>query len=373
MNKRDLIILVVITILCSLLFFGIVYSDSKIYIHLTRYFLGVSSNPPAGWLSTRPLIPLIVSPLAFFIWLPVAYGIINTLFWIGSVILMYLLTLEITRSRHIAFNASILLISNPPVLLYFCSVMLEAGSTFFALLILWLYLRSSELLNQKICYIYSLLSGIGILAKESTLPVIISILLLGIINKNLRKTLLYILLLIIPAVSWQMITTFWIGENYLTHYMSAGLEYSQERYGALFYANIIDILKAFALGHFPLSILTLILGFFNLENKKQNLTFYSLLIPALSAYFLWPFRDLRIAVVAFYATIPLAGIGLETMIKSLTTKPLLDVLSPSMWRIILYVLNFILSILYVSHSLGRFSPPWDIYLFAESSLRAGLS
>lgn len=373
MSKRYILSLALISIFSSMLFFGIVYSDSKIYIHLTRYFLGISSNPPAGWLSTRPLIPLIVSPLAAFLWIPIAYGIVNTIFWVGSVILTFFLTLEITRSYNVAFNASILLCFSPPVLLYFGSVMLEAGSTFFTLTILFLYLRYIKSSSSKRYYLLSILSGIGLLAKESTLPSVLSILLLGLVHKNFKRTLLYVICSVIPVIFWQLFTTFWIGENYWTHYLRAGIEYSQKRYGVSFYADIVDILKAIALGHFPLAVIAVIIGFFNVDDKKLNLIFYSLLIPAFLSYLLWPFRDLRIAVVTFYATMPLAGIGLEMMIGSLHNKPLLNIISYKLLRITLYLLNIVLSTLYVYYSLGRFSMPWDIYLFAESSLKAGLS
>ena len=373
MNRKYILTLGAVTVFCSILFFGIVYSDSKIYIHLTRYFLGISPYPPAGWLSARPLIPLIASPLATVLWIPIAYGVVNIILWIGSTFLTYFITLEITRSRNIAFNASILLCVSPPALLYFGSVMLEAGSTFFTLLILWLYLQFIKSSNNIHYYVLSILSGIGLLAKESTLPVVISILLLSLVNKNLRKTILYVIFLVLPVICWQIFTTFWIGENYWTHYLRAGLQYSQERYGVLFYADLVDISKAIALSHFPFAILALIIGFFNLNDRRQNLIFYSLLIPAFISYLLWPFRDLRIGVVTFYATMPLAGIGLEEIIKALYSKPFLNTLSINILRITIYVLNLTLSILYVYYHLGRFSPPWDIYVFAESSLQAGIS
>jgi hypothetical protein len=133
------------------------------------------------------------------------------------------------------------------------------------------------------------------------------------------------------------------------------------------------VLKATALSRLPLTILALIIGFFNLHDRRQNLIFYSLLIPAFISYLLWPFGDLRIGVVTFYATMPLAGIGLEEIIKSLYSKPFLNILSIKVLRIIIYILNSTLSILYVYYHLGRCSPPWDIYIFAESSLEAGSS
>jgi len=278
----------------------------------------------------------------------------------------------ITGSREQSLTAALLFTTSPPTLLYFGSVMLEAGSTFFALLILWTYLRLQDRLNRPKSLLIGILVGLGILSKETTLPVIAAILFLGITAHRFKWTLLWILPLIIPSIIWQGYTTLTWGENYWTHYVRAGLEYSERRYGISFYADAVDILKALALSHFPMAVIGLITGFFSLTDRKQNLIFYSLLLPAFSAYLLWPFRDLRIGVVTYYATMPLAGIGMEYIVKSFKQKPLFNkVDSKAMW-FILCLAHIIISITYVYIRLGTFSPPWDIYLFAPSSLKAGL-
>lgn len=368
MEKKDALFLIFLCLGLNMLFFGIVYSDSKIYIHLTRYFLGISENPPAGWLSSRPLLPLLVAPLASQLYIPIAYGLVNTFFWIGSALLAYFMTAKLIGQRYPAIAAAVLLSSSPPTLLYFGSVMLEGGSTFFTLLTIWLYFK---FLNRP-RYLLPLIAGIGVLAKESTLPAAATILLLGVLNRNVKNCLKYIAILAIPVLVWQTYTTITFGENYITHYLRAGIEYSQTRYGTPFYADAVDILKALALGHFPLAAPSLLLGFMNTSERRVNLTYYALLAPALMSYLAWPFRDLRIAVVAYYATMPIAGVGFEDMVRKLSSKPLIDKIGPETLRIILYAAQIAASVLYVYTSLGRLSPPWDIYLFAPSSLQAGL-
>ncbi|MDJ0272642.1 MAG: hypothetical protein QXN23_02075 [Candidatus Caldarchaeum sp.] len=123
-----------------------------------------------------------------------------------------------------------------------------AGATFFAFLTLWLYLKFR---NERKLLFVPILAGVGLLAKESTLPVVLSIVLLGLIDKEYRKTIKFTILLAIPAIVWQTYTTLAFGENYITHYLRAGIEYSQTRYSIPFYSDLIDILKALALGHFP--------------------------------------------------------------------------------------------------------------------------
>jgi 4-amino-4-deoxy-L-arabinose transferase-like glycosyltransferase len=81
--------------------------------------------------------------------------------------------------------------------------MLEAGSTFFALLILWTYLRLQNRLQEPKSLLLGALVGVGILSKETTLSVIMAILLLGIVLRRFKPTLLWVLLLIIPSIVWQ--------------------------------------------------------------------------------------------------------------------------------------------------------------------------
>jgi len=369
----DTLLIITLSVTLSILFFGIVYSDSKLYIHMTRYFSGIASiNGIEGWVSTRPLIPLIATFPSTFLWMPVAYGILNSIFWTLSTMLLYHIAIQITGSRQQALAGALLFTTSPPTLLYFGSVMLEAGSTFFALLILWMYLRLQNRLHKPKSLLLGALVGVGILSKETTLPVIVAIILLGIVLHRFKSTLLWVLLLIIPSIVWQGCTTLTWGENYLTHYVRAGLEYSERRYGTSFYANVVDIAKALALSHFPLATISLIVGFFSVADRRQNLIFYSLLLPALSAYLLWPFRDLRIGVVTYYVTMPLAGIGMDYIVKSLKQKPLINIVNSKTIFALLYLAHIIGSIAYVYSSLGTLSPPWDIYLFAPSSLEAGL-
>jgi hypothetical protein len=97
----DVLIVIALTVTCSLLFFGIVYSDSKLYIHMTRSFLGVADiKGIEGIVAARPLIPLLAAPLVAFLWMPIAYGVLNSIFWVLSSILMYDVTFRITSSRQ---------------------------------------------------------------------------------------------------------------------------------------------------------------------------------------------------------------------------------------------------------------------------------
>jgi hypothetical protein len=257
--------------------------------------------------------------------------------------------------------AALLFTTSPPTLLYFGSVMLEAGGTFFTLLILWTYLRLQDKLNKPSSLLAGVLVGVGVLSREVTLPVIASIMLLGAIARRTKWTLIWIVSLIVPSMVWQGYTTLTLKENYWTYYVKAGLEAGERMYGVKFYVNVIDIVKALILAHFLLAAVCLIVGFLSLSDRRQNLIFYSLLLPALGAYFLWPIRYFKIAVVTYYATMPLAGIGLDCIVRALEQKPLIGrVKSKVIWAA-LYLAHFVLSTSFAYNYLGTFSFPWNIY------------
>jgi len=83
----------------------------------------------------------------------------------------------------------------------------------------------------------------------------------------------------------------------------------------------------------------------------------------------WPFRDLRIAALTYYATMPIAGHGLRILAEGLSEKPLLRRVGYRAMVLLLLAANMVVTNLYVYSSLQTLSLPWDIYLFAPSSLR----
>jgi hypothetical protein len=112
-------------------------------MQLTRYYLGAADIKGVEWIfALRPLIPCWrPPPLAAFLRAPIAYGILSTAFWVSSGMLMYHITLHVTGSRQQALAAALLFATSLPTLLFFGSMLLEPGYTFFGLLILYTYLR----------------------------------------------------------------------------------------------------------------------------------------------------------------------------------------------------------------------------------------
>jgi hypothetical protein len=358
----DQVVIVALTVACASLFFGIEWGDSRLYVQLTRYYLGAADVRGVEWIfALRPLIPLLVAPLAAFLRAPIAYGILGTAFWVLSGMLMYHITLHVAGSRQQALAAALLFATSLPTLLFFGSILLEPGYTFFGLLILYTYLCLQDKLSKTSSLLAGALVGVGVLSKEMTLPVVASILLLGIAAHRIRRTFIWILLLIVPSVIWQGYVTLTYGKNY-GGLLIALLGVARQQYGAGLYATmmeVINMLKLLAWAHFPLATICSIVGFLSLNDRERNLTFYSLLLPALGAYILCPHSEIRMGVVTYYATMPLAGIGLDHIVRSLCQKPLISRVEPKVIWTAFYLLQIVASITYAYKCLRAFSPPWN--------------
>jgi hypothetical protein len=201
------------------------------------------------------------------------------------------------------------------------------------------------------------LVGVGVLSKEMTLPVVASILLLGIAAHRIKRTFNWIPLLIVPSIIWQGYVTLTYGKNY-----GALLGVARQQYGAglcTTMMEVINMLKLLAWAHFPLAAICSIVGFLSLNDRERNLTFYSLLLPALGAYILCPHSEVRMGVVTYYATMPLAGIGLDHVVRSLCQKPLISRVEPRVIWTAFCLLQIVISITYAYKSLRAFSPPWN--------------
>lgn len=369
-KSRHVIALVTtLALLQALTHFGVVYSDSKDYYSLTRFIEGLRNEPPpSNALVARPLLPALASLLDPFLGLPVAYGVFNTLFWLGSALATYSLTKDLVGSEESALYAALLLSTSWPMVLYGAASMTEAAGLFGTLVSLLLVIR---LMKSEVGFLKStlsgLLAGLMTLTREVVLTVLASAIVIVAWRRKWRLVLFIASWLTVIA-AYQFYVSYVFGANYLTHYMTAGLEYTRQRGLLHQWFDPIIISKAFLLGHAPLAWLTLLLGFLAERRRGVLLTFYALFIPCFAAFILWPFHDLRIAVMCYHATLPMAGLGLKYLCEELSSKPLLSVASKRLWALIIIVACVMASDYVVFMDWGQLSTPWDIYLFAPSSL-----
>lgn len=372
----------ILTITEAFLHFGIVYSDSKSYIAFTRYVLGETSRVSVDTLSVRPLIPFLAALPSKYLGFPIGYGLVNTLLLVGSAFLMYGVTYSLTRSKNAATFSSVLLVTTLPTLLYFSSVMTETGGLFFQLFPIYLYLqfrnqedKSNSFLNLKRrVFVYSayVLAGVGLLAREVTYLSAISLLLLALVDKRVKYAFTCLLAMVAPFLLYQIYVFITYGHVFVKTVIGSGFQYVEAKSLQHKIWDPEEIAKAFLLGHYPLTSIFLLVGLLLDEDRPRNLRYFAILLPAVLGFLAWPFRDLRIASAMFYATLPIAGLGMSYFVKYLTRKPLLNKLGERKITVILILLQVLLANLYTLRTFGKFSVPWDVYLFAPSSLRAGL-
>jgi hypothetical protein len=366
----------------AFLHFGIVYSDSKSYIAFSRYVLGETHRVSVDTLSVRPLIPFLAALPSKYLGFPIGYGLVNTLLLVGSAFMVYCVAYSLTCSKSAAALSSFLLVTTLPTLLYFSSVMTETGGLFFQLLPIYLYLRfrnqeerpNSFLNLKRRVFVYSayVLAGIGLLAREVTYLSAASLLLLALVDRRVKYAFTSLLAMVVPFLLYQNYIFITYGHVFVKTLIGSGFQYVEAKGLQHKIWDPEEIAKAFLLGHYPLTSIFLLVGLLLEEDRSRNLRYYAVLLPAVLGFLAWPFRDLRIASAMFYASLPIAGLGMSYFIKHLARKPLLNKFGEGKITAILILIQILLANLYTLRTFGRFSVPWDVYLFAPSSLRAGL-
>ena len=364
-----LLLVALLALIQALTHFGVVYSDSKDYYCLTRFIEGLRSQaPPSNALVARPLLPALAALLDPFLGLPLTYGLLNTLFWLGSALALYFLTREVVKCEESALYAALLLSSCWPMVLYAAASMTEAVGLFASLATLLLAFKLMEERSLAKLIAAGLAAGVLTLAREVVLTSLASVIVLAAWRR--RPGLMYFLASWMAVVAaYQLYVNTAFGVNYLTHYMAAGVSYTAKRGLLHQWLDPVVISKAFLLGHVPVAWLALLVGFLIEDRREVLLTFYALFIPCFAAFVLWPFHDLRIAVMCYHATLPMAGVGLKYISGALSSKPWLSALPNKLWAALIIALSVLASNYVVYLDWGQLSTPWDIYMFAPSSLK----
>ncbi|MEM2828382.1 MAG: hypothetical protein QXH61_07310 [Candidatus Nezhaarchaeales archaeon] len=368
-NKVHLALIVGLALIQALTHFGVVYSDSKNYFKLTRYFEG-RAEACIGALTARPLVPLLTVPLDLVLGLPVAYGTVNTILWAASAVLTYLITMKLFTCALSALYSALLLSTTWPMVLYGAASMTEAGGLFFTLLTTYVTLSlPAKKLSKTSLLLLGLLVGVGALAREVVLVALAFALIFLIYRRDYRSAKWFLIPSFAVVIMYQAYVHVNYGSNYLTHY-AAGLQYTERRGLLSTWFDPVTIVKALALGHAPLAFLAAMLGFLAEGRREVLLTIYMITAPALGAFIAWPFHDLRIAIATYHATMPLAGHGLKVLAERLSSKPITSLLAPNTWSALL-ILTSLVIVNWLTYLVwgGRFSLPLDVYLFAPSSLR----
>ncbi len=363
--------IILLALVQALTHFGVVYSDSKDYFSLTKYLEGARQQPPSSIaLAARPLLPTLAIPLDLIVGLPIAYGIINTLLWISSAVILFYMTRRIFKCSNSSLYAGLLLSTLWPIVLYGAASMTEVVGLFGTLLAVYmtLWIVDKEPPNLH-AFTLGLFAGVLTLSREVVLVALASALLLLTYKRKYRYLAYFLVPWIAIIFLYQSVIYVLFNVNYITHFLTAGIGYTERRGLLSQWFNPFIIAKALLLGHVPAAWLTTIIGFLREKHSEVLVLFYILFFPSIVAFVVWPFHDLRIAVLVYHATIPLAGAGLKWLCDDLSSKPAFNILPSKAWAFLIIIVSALASDYLTYINWGCLSFPWNIYLFAPSSLR----
>jgi len=158
--------------------FGSLYIDSHRYLRVASFFLGVvevnSFDPTTmSYFVFRPLVPFLASLLSPFVGLENGFALVSSVFWLGSAILLFHFTRQLTGSETVGFWTALLFNFSVPVLMFGAALMTDMASWFF--LTLGLYLLASWRTEGSLLWFgaVGLVAGVGILARQTVLALVV--------------------------------------------------------------------------------------------------------------------------------------------------------------------------------------------------------
>jgi len=231
--KQRLFWLIAITILSSLLYFGqpILWpsgmSDSGVYSWVMDYFRGQPEKilefgqGDASSLGTRPLLPLLALPFSAFFSDYTSMAIVNLLYWIGTVILLYLLVKHLYTEKT-AFITALLYSASLVPIAYNSRPLTDCGSYFFFILLIYyveVYVRSYG--AKELAWL-GLVFALALLHKESSFFALVYVgvdllyrySILEAVKKGIGVGVTFLLALI-PVTLWKNATgaSWFVGRN----------------------------------------------------------------------------------------------------------------------------------------------------------------
>jgi 4-amino-4-deoxy-L-arabinose transferase-like glycosyltransferase len=144
--------LAAITIVEILLNFGRTYTDSLEYLELAGRGVSSRSGPVGFSVNMRFLLPFLAKLLseAFpFLGLVLSFAILNCLFWIGGVIVAYVIGLKLC-DKATAFLSGLFYTTSVAMLAYGAAVLTDAAGYFFVGLSLCLVLRTTLIHKSRL-------------------------------------------------------------------------------------------------------------------------------------------------------------------------------------------------------------------------------
>lgn len=333
--------LILVSLIEALTHFASINYDSASYVGLALYFQGRGSLGLwyAGYRTGRPLVPFLASILGSFMGIVPAFGIVNTLLWCASSIVMYKFSKDILGFKSFAsFVAALLLATSFIFLDYGGSVLTDMGGFFFILVgsYVWMRVAQAKRLDLRLLVLGSLATGVGILARESVVVVpLFAITYALLTRRRVGAALLFAALCGSVDAVWLLISH----TDYSTLYRLLGQEYASTGPWKV----ALSFLVAFNLA-LPFALL----GFLKGDARKMVRFALSMLLAGLIVVLAWPVADARFSFIVFPSVFPLASAGMMVFGNRVSGKAPFDRMPGFVW-ILLVLVIYALATNYVTH------------------------
>jgi len=325
--------ILLLSLLESSLFFGKIFPDSPGYIEVAYFFNGKGTSFSQSRM-LRPLIPFLASILNKLVDISTAFGIVNLLLWLASSYVMFQLSKDLLDDSDLAWYVSISFTASLPVIIYGSGVLTDMAGFFFVILSAWLTRRLQKERSALRYLSIGTVMGLGILGREVVFACLPFFILSEISQRrdgmDYRKTLLTVLIALLPSVLWSTA----LGLNYLEWFKTGGIQYAG---GWTF--NPKELLKSVLLA-FSFLVPFAPIGFLEEEDESKCLFYLFSLLSIVSILIVWPVKDYRFSFLLSPCVIPLSVKGIDWAATRLSGKPIFSAVEPSLWKkliLIVYV------------------------------------
>jgi 4-amino-4-deoxy-L-arabinose transferase-like glycosyltransferase len=326
---------VVLALLECLTHFGELQGDSPGYIDMVKLFRGTATGQEAQVFSwhgmLRPIVPILAIPFSYFVSYSAAIAIVNVGFILLGTYVTYLFGKKLFGVRE-GLICSVGFATALPVLAYGVAVLTDgAGYTMLIVLTYVILFVVPERQTIAIATLAGMLTGIGILTKETNFVVLLLLWALFLLNrKNLKlSNVLFITgIALLISFGWAQ----FIGHSYVQYY-SEGLQYGSPGYkGIVLHPRLFLLSLEYA---FAILIPFAIVGFFYVKDVSFK-ALVEVLFSIGVLLVLWPtLPEDRLTFLLFPAVIPLGAYGMTQAADIMSKRPLFRNLSNKTWLILL--------------------------------------
>jgi 4-amino-4-deoxy-L-arabinose transferase-like glycosyltransferase len=317
--------------------FGVWHQDSIGYVSILKFFRGAASIEEAQFVHwhgiLRPVVPFLALPLSFVMSYSDAIATVNLGFFVVGTLFTYLFTKKLL-GNEVAFVSAISYASAAPNLKFGTAILTDGPG--YAMLIVLLYFVLFVLEKRKdleTSVLGGILIGIGVLTKETSLAILIFLLVRFLVQKD-RPTVAKMVIILVVSVAIPLVWSQVVGYSYLGFY-GEGLAYKTPGYkGPL--VNPLQFTVSAGLA-FYLCLPFAFLAFFTIDDERFK-TLCEVLLAVGAILMLWPTGpEDRLTFLAFPVVLPLAALGMSQASQILAGRPWFKLLRRELWLAVIIV------------------------------------